>query len=111
MPKPLNLLVLTDGEADDPPTLAYVGLHVSDRAIQENGTRLDVCHSTLTGSYRVCKAAGRYQGSSVAVGRPVRSDRSVDSWPLGAGKPSNGCQALMRTILLAQATIRRPPKL
>lgn len=24
MPKPLNLLVLTDGEADDPDTLAYV---------------------------------------------------------------------------------------
>jgi len=24
LPKPLNLLVLTDGEADDPPTLAYV---------------------------------------------------------------------------------------
>lgn len=24
MPKPLNLLILTDGEADDPDTLAYV---------------------------------------------------------------------------------------
>lgn len=34
MPKPLNLLVLTDGEADDPDTLAYVSILPSFAAHQ-----------------------------------------------------------------------------